>query len=99
MQRWRFLVCVSLIAGCGLSSGRTSSDLGSGDVVAPTDDIGTTATDDIGTLNRDAACFQTAFRGEVTKRPIDIIMVVDNSGSMDQEIAGVEKNIDRKSVV
>lgn len=46
-------------------------------------------------FDRDAAC--AAVRAETTlaKKPVDIIVVIDNSGSMSQEIEGVEKNINQ----
>ncbi len=40
-------------------------------------------------------CAAETSQAEVTKRPMDIILVVDNSGSMTKEIAAVEANINR----
>ena len=42
----------------------------------------------------DAACAQQKVRAEHgSRRPVDIIFVIDNSGSMADEIASVRKNI------
>src|SRR5690348_7559933 len=42
----------------------------------------------------DAACAQQRVRAEHgSRRPVDIIFVIDNSGSMADEIAAVRKNI------
>ena len=39
------------------------------------------------------SCASTNVEATVKIKPADIIFVIDNSGSMGQEIAGVEKNI------
>ncbi len=52
-------------------------------------DAGTTD----GGLSEDAACAQASAEAELVKKPVDIIWVIDNSGSMGQEAAGVEDNI------
>jgi hypothetical protein len=41
----------------------------------------------------DQACASTSAASEVISRPVDIIIVVDNSWSMTEEIAGVQKNL------
>jgi len=44
----------------------------------------------------DAACASQSIRAEPGKRrPVDVIFVIDNSGSMTEEIAAVRHNIDR----
>ena len=43
--------------------------------------------------NRDAACASVKAEATLTKRPVDIIFVIDNSGSMTEEITGVQNNI------
>ena len=44
----------------------------------------------------DAACARQSIRAEPGKRrPVDVIFVIDNSGSMTEEIAAVRRNIDR----
>lgn len=44
-------------------------------------------------LNEENACEAVSSQAEGTQRPMDIIVVIDNSGSMDDEIAAVERNI------
>jgi hypothetical protein len=44
-------------------------------------------------FNRDAACVGTTASSTLTKRPVDIIFVIDNSGSMESEIIAVQNNI------
>ncbi|HLT30598.1 MAG TPA: vWA domain-containing protein [Myxococcaceae bacterium] len=41
----------------------------------------------------DEACHEVSEQASLTKKPIDIIIVIDNSGSMSNEIEGVERNI------
>lgn len=43
--------------------------------------------------NRDAACASATAQASLTKKPVDIIFVIDNSGSMSEEIQGVQDNI------
>lgn len=50
---------------------------------------------DMSPFNRDAACAAVRAETTLTKKPVDIIIVVDNSGSMTDEIQGVEKNINQ----
>ncbi|MET0390508.1 MAG: vWA domain-containing protein [Polyangiales bacterium] len=46
-------------------------------------------------VEADAACAMQTIRAEKgTRRPVDIIFVIDNSGSMTEEIAAVRQNID-----
>lgn len=44
-------------------------------------------------LNEDTACAAQSAEATLTKKPVDIVIVIDNSGSMSQEIAAVERNI------
>ena len=44
-------------------------------------------------LNADSACAAQSAEATLVKKPIDIILVIDNSGSMTEEIVGVQKNI------
>ena len=44
-------------------------------------------------FDRDAACATSMAEGSLVKAPVDIIFVIDNSGSMTAEIIGVEKNV------
>jgi hypothetical protein len=47
-------------------------------------------------VDSDAACAMQSIRAEPgTRRPVDIIFVIDNSGSMSEEIAAVRRNIDK----
>jgi len=46
-------------------------------------------------VGRDAACAAQSLRAERRKRPVDAVFVVDNSGSMGDEIAAVIASIDR----
>lgn len=41
------------------------------------------------------ACAQQSEEATLTKKPVDIIIVIDNSGSMGQEIKGVQDNINQ----
>jgi hypothetical protein len=45
------------------------------------------------TLNPDSACATQSSTATLVKKPVDIIVLVDNSGSMTEEIVGVQKNI------
>lgn len=44
-------------------------------------------------LNPDSACAAQSATATLVKRPVDIIVLIDNSGSMTEEIVGVQKNI------
>ena len=46
-----------------------------------------------GVIDRDAACASVRAEATLTKKPVDIIVVIDNSGSMTEEIVGVQDNI------
>ncbi len=43
--------------------------------------------------NLDAACASVSAKASLTKKPVDIIFVIDNSSSMEEEIQGVQDNI------
>lgn len=43
--------------------------------------------------NRDAACASVKAEATLTKKPVDVIFVIDNSGSMSDEILAVQNNI------
>lgn len=45
------------------------------------------------TLNPDAACDLQTFTATLVKKPVDIIFVVDNSGSMTNEVTAIQNNI------
>ena len=44
-------------------------------------------------LTEDSACAQQAAEATLVKKPVDVIITIDNSGSMGQEIKGVQDNI------
>lgn len=44
-------------------------------------------------LNPDSACATQSANATLVKKPVDIIVLIDNSGSMTEEIVGVQKNI------
>lgn len=46
-------------------------------------------------LNPDSACAAQSATATLEKKPVDIIVLVDNSGSMTQEIVGVQNNINK----
>ena len=46
-------------------------------------------------VTEDTACVQKSLTSTQTTRPVDIIFVIDNSGSMDDEISEVETQINR----
>lgn len=66
-----------------------------GDSSGPTFDVSQDTNIDDGALNPDSACATT--KAEAIKPPVDIIMVVDQSGSMSNEIANVKANINKLS--
>lgn len=46
-------------------------------------------------LTPDSACASQSATATLTKKPVDVIIVIDNSGSMTEEIVGVQKNINQ----
>lgn len=48
-----------------------------------------------GMFDRDASCASISQQATLGSRPVDIIFVIDNSGSMTAEITGVEQNINQ----
>lgn len=44
-------------------------------------------------LNADPICIEESYSADLRTRPVDVIFVLDNSGSMREEIESVEKNI------
>jgi hypothetical protein len=48
-----------------------------------------------GGLDPDSACAAQSAAATLAKKPVDIIIIIDNSGSMTDEIQGVEKNINQ----
>ena len=54
---------------------------------------GTIPTPTGGTTSEGGACAEEAAQATLVKEPVDIIVVLDNSGSMDEELDAVERNI------
>jgi len=48
-----------------------------------------------GGLTEDSACVSQSSEATLVKKPVDIIIVIDNSGSMSNEIIGVQNNINQ----
>ena len=46
-----------------------------------------------GSIDEDAACVEQTAQADYKQRPIDVIMVIDNSASMTEEITSVQQNI------
>ncbi len=104
MGAWRrsfSLMPVVVLVGCG-SSVLTPSprgDLhGTPDLTFSFDDVDLEleGPEDLARYHdRDASCAQVSAEATLVKKPVDIIFVIDNSGSMTDEIRGVEKNINQ----
>jgi hypothetical protein len=86
----------------GQGAAAPSGTAGSGSSVAPHG--GTTAGPDLGTIDAMAGsssgppgeqCATAQAEATLTKEPVDIILVLDNSGSMAQELQAVEDNINQ----
>ncbi len=90
------LALVSAAAiGCSSNSLGGSDPNGNGDGGSGTDDGGSSNGDGGTGIDRDAACGDVRAAATLTKAPVDIIMVVDNSGSMTLEIQSVQTNINQ----
>lgn len=100
------LAALTAVTACG-SGGNQSGGAGHGGT-ATTSASGTTGGGtglggsiiiDTGTgdggLDPDAACAAQSAAATLTKKPVDIIIVIDNSGSMTTEIQGVQQNINQ----
>lgn len=89
------LALVSAAAiGCSSNSLGGTDPNGNGDGGGSgTDDGGGSNSD--GGIDRDAACGEVRAAATLTKAPVDVIMVVDNSGSMTEEIVAVQGNINQ----
>ena len=75
----------------GKSSGSTSSGSGQGGDLFDID----SGTQTDGALNADSACASQSSEAALEKKPVDIIIAIDNSGSMGEEIVGVQNNINQ----
>jgi hypothetical protein len=76
-------------AGAGTSNGGNTTGVG-GDTSTTTDAV---ITVDTGVGGQGGSCVDLVVEAEVTLKPADIIFVIDNSGSMSEEINSVEQNI------
>ena len=86
-------VAVALVCGACGTSGRGNRSDGGGDSV---DMAGAAATTDDGGMqgfNRDAACAQVSAAATLEKKPVDIIITIDNSGSMTDKIVATQNNL------
>src|SRR5262245_13950664 len=75
-------------AGRAGSAGASTGPGGAGELAAG-------GTLGAGGLAPDAACVATSAEAKLEKKPVDIIFIIDNSGSMTDNIAGVERNINQ----
>lgn len=97
------LCAASSLSACGGSSNAAngggddggSQDDGAGGGDGASDESGLDIDSGAGdsALDPDAACAAQSSTATLVKKPVDIIVVVDNSGSMTNEIVGVQKNI------
>ena len=76
-----------LAAGCGDSTTEVP-DGGFGDLTGVVPDMSRI-------INKDAACASVSAAANLTKKPVDIIFVIDNSQSMTSEIVSVQNNINQ----
>ena len=76
-----------LAAGCGDSTTEVP-DGGFGDLTGVVPDMSRI-------INKDAACASVSAAANLTKKPVDIIFVIDNSSSMTSEIVSVQNNINQ----
>ncbi len=82
-------------SGAGLSGAGASSGIAGGGGTASGSGGGfgfDAGTNDSG-LTEDSACVAEGEEATLVMKPVDIIIVIDNSGSMGQEILGVQENI------
>src|SRR5262245_6930140 len=88
---------LAVVAGCGpdqvgRGTGASSGRGGQRDLGA---DLSFSSFPDLesGSSSQADACAAVTAMAVLVKRPVDVIFVVDTSGSMTEEIDGVEKNI------
>lgn len=91
------VAAVCAVAGCSDDSGVSTTGGGGngagGGGTGTGGDLGFDAGVDDAALNEDAACAVTKAQADYKVRPIDIVMVIDNSASMTEEIVSVQNNI------
>ncbi len=76
-----------------LSVACNSSQIGGGEVDMGTVEEDAGVADLTPPFDRDAACGMVKAQATLTKAPVDVIFVIDNSGSMSAEITAVQNNI------
>ena len=76
-----------------LSAACNSSQIGGGEVDMGTVEEDAGVADLTPPFDRDAACGMVKAQATLTKAPVDVIFVIDNSGSMSAEITAVQNNI------
>lgn len=88
-----FLMSGAALYACAAPDDRTAGD-GSGESSSNSSSSGAAldAGSDSG-LSPDGACATVSVEATLSKRPIDVVMIVDNSGSMFDDIAAVQANI------
>lgn len=74
--------------GSGGSGSSTGSNNGAGGDISFID-----AGENDGALTADSACAAQSSEATLVKKPVDIVIFIDNSGSMGEEIVGVQNNI------
>src|SRR5262245_17996397 len=87
-----FFLATLFLTGCGPNTaGRTGASNGGFylDLSVPSD---LSDTGDL-TPEKPDACAAVTAMATLQKKPVDIIVVIDDSGSMSDELDGVEKNI------
>lgn len=88
------LLAPALVAGCGLRQPKGMPGGPDPDMTAPVYDLAAPPPVDLrGVYNADAACAQANATAQPARRAIDLIVVIDNSPSMADEIHAVEINI------
>jgi hypothetical protein len=98
-MRLRALIVSALLMGCSAGDGDKTSagPLGGKDASADgqfnLDDGGTLDPDGFTTPDESGSCASKTFAAEATTAPVDIIWVVDSSGSMDNEAKRVQDNL------
>jgi len=85
-----------LAVGCGGPATSGRRDFGSGPfdfALGNEEDLAPPG--DGGGFNKDAACAKVSAEATLIKKPVDVIFVIDNSGSMTDEIVAVQNNINK----
>src|SRR6185369_13438896 len=86
----RALLALWCLTGCGPIEGRGVPPTGGPFVYQ---DLGSFPDNDLS--GQDGSCVQVQSEAKLVKSPVDIIFVIDNSGSMSDEIQAVQDNINK----